>query len=184
MELNNLSLLNEYGEVSHQDERVIRLQELESSENQEKVIDILEESGFYREVEQLHRYLEDRKTSLEDGEYPGIQLDSLKAVSQFLIRHDQLPFSAIKADFDGYADLEWFLSSRRHEGDDDDKFWGEGDGQIVLRFVTANLIEFALLSGPWIEEKERLSLTGTLSHTKMKTILDLFTERMVSYDDV
>ena len=170
-------------ERSRQDEKERRIRELVSSESQEEVLAILGEAGLSEEVEQLRRFLADREEESEDGEYPGIRLDSLKAVSRFLISHDDLPFSAIKADFDGYADLEWFLSSWREEGDDDDMFWGEGDGQVVLRFVTPNLIEFAMLSGPWIGEAERLSLSGTMSHRKMRTIIDLFIGRMVPYGE-
>ena len=153
------------------------------SENQDEVLEVLIESGLEREVEELQKYLEVRDSETEDGECPGIRLDSLKAVSRFLISHEDLPYSAIKADFDGYADLEWFLPSWLQEGEEDDMFWGEGDGQVVLRFVTSNLVEFAMLSGPWTEDAERLSLSGTMSHSKMRAILSLFLARMVSYDE-
>lgn len=170
-------------EGSRQDEKEGRTRKLFLAESQEDVLAILGEAGLSEEVEQLRRYLADREEESEEGEYPGIRLESLKAVSHFLMSNDDLPFSAIKADFDGFADLEWFLSSRREEGVNDDKFWGEGDGQFVLRFVTPNLIEFAMLSGPWIGEAERLSLSGTMSHSKMRAILDLFIRRMVPYGE-
>ena len=164
-----------------QKEREKNLRKLEKSKNQDEVLAILEAAGYSRQVDQLRQYLVDREEGLEEDEHPGVRFDSLRAVSRFLISQQDLPFSAIKADYDGYADLEWFLSSRREEGDDDDIFWGKGDGQIVLRFVTPDMIEFAMLSGPWVEGAERLSLEGTLSHGKMRIILDMFLKRMVSY---
>ena len=166
-----------------QRERAKNLRRISRSESQEDVLVILESAGFSREVEELRQYLTDRKSELEEGDYPGIRLDSLKAVSQFLISNLDLPFSAIKADSDGYADLEWYLSSRRIENDIDNMCWVDGGGQIVLRFVTPNLIEFALLSGPWLDDAERLSLSGTMSHSKMRVILDMFSERMISYHE-
>lgn len=156
------------------------LEKIVFAEDQEKLLDILTERGFSTVVEGFRQYLVRREKSLEDGESPGVNLDSLRAVARFLVSYN-LPYSAIKADFEGNADLEWFLSSKRNEDHPDDAFWGEGDGQMILRFVSCKAIEFAVLSGPWVDEKERLSLTGTLSHSKMKSIIDMFKGRMVSY---
>ena len=164
-----------------QRERAKNLRRLSRSESQEDVLVILESAGLSREVEKLRQYLTDRKSELEEGDYPGIRLESLKSVSRFLISNRDLPYSVIKVDHDGYADLEWYLSSRRIENDIDDMCWVDGGGQIVLRFVTPNLIEFAMLSGPWLDDAERLSLSGTMSHRKMRVILDMFSERMISY---
>lgn len=156
------------------------LEKIVSAEDQEEVLNLLTERGLSTVVEGFRQYLVRREKSLEEGESPGVNLDSLKAVVQFLVSYD-LPHSAIKADFEGNADLEWFLSSRRKENHPDDEFWGEGDGQMILRFVSSKAIEFAVLSGPWVGEKERLSLTGTLSHSKMKAVIDMFIGRVVSY---
>ena len=156
------------------------LEKIVSAEDQEEVLNLLTERGLSTVVEGFRQYLVRREKSLEEGESPGVNLDSLKAVAQFLVSYD-LPHSAIKADFEGNADLEWFLSSRRKENHPDDEFWGEGDGQMILRFVSSKAIEFAVLSGPWVGEKERLSLTGTLSHSKMKAVIDMFIGRVVSY---
>lgn len=166
-----------------QKEREKNLRKLSQSETQEDILMTLESAGFSKEVEQLRQYLEDRATRLEEGEHPGIRLESLRAVSRFLISHYDLPFSAIRSDFDGYADMEWYLSSEHEDGDEDDLFWVDGGGQIVLKFVTPNLIEFAMLSGPWLDCAERLSLTGTMSHSKMKVIIEMFIGRMVAYGE-
>lgn len=151
------------------------------STSQEEVLLALRESGAFGLAEYLQGYLERRKADLEEGEYPGIRLDSLKAAVRFLLLYDDLPYSAIRADFDGYAYHGWFLSSRHSERHEDDVFWVDGDGQITLRFVTLNLIEFAMISGPWLDGAERLSLSGTMSHSKMKIIIGMFFRRMVSY---
>ncbi len=170
-------------EFIHRDpkkEKGLRL--VRNSRDEEELLNALVEVGFSDQVEQFHKYLERRKENLDEGEHPGFIFETLKAAARFLVENDDLPFSAIKSDFEGNADLEWFLSSRRTEDHEDDMFWGEGDGQIVLRFVSPTLIEFAMLSGPWDDERERLSLSGTMSHSKMKTIVELFTKKLVGYD--
>lgn len=164
-----------------QKEKAKNLRNLSRAESQDEVLSALEFAGLRREARQLRQYLIGREDEFEDGEFPGIRFESLKAVCRFLISNRDLPHSAIKADSDGYADLEWYLSSRRIENDIDNMCWINGGGQIVLRFVTPNLIEFAMLSGPWLDDAERLSLSGTMSHSKMRVILDMFSERMISY---
>ena len=166
-----------------QKEREENLRKLEKSESQDDVLTVLEVAGFSRQVEQLRQHLVNKDAMLEDGEYPGIRFESLQAVSRFLISHCDLPFSAIRSDYDGNADLEWYLSPEREEGDEDDLFWVDGGGQIVLKFVTLNLVEFAMLSGPWLDGAERLSLSGTMSHSKMKIIIEMFIGRMVAYGE-
>lgn len=164
-------------------EREENLRKLEESASQDDVLTVLKVAGFSRQVEQLRQHLVNRDAMLEDGEYPGIRFESLQAVSRFLISHSDLPFSAIRSDYDGNADLEWYLSPERAEDDEDDLFWVDGGGQIVLKFVTLNLIEFAMLSGPWLDGAERLSLSGTMSHSKMKIIIEMFIGRMVAYGE-
>lgn len=170
-------------ESSEQKEREKNLRKLEKAETQDEVLAVLKGAGFSKQEKKLRQDLADRKEGLEDGEHPGIRFESLHAVARFMVSNHELSFSSLKVDFSGSADLSWYLSPRQQEHDGDDKFWVDGGGQITLRFVTPNLIEFAMLSGPWTNGAERLSLTGTMSHKKMRIILDMFSKRMISYNE-
>ena len=170
-------------EDPEQEEMERNLRRLAQSDTQEDVLAALDSAGYSKQVEQLRQHLVERDTILEDGEHPGIRFESLRAVARFMVSNRDLSFSSIKVDFSGSADLSWYLSPRRQEHDGDDMFWIDGGGQITLRFVTANLIEFAMLSGPWTNGAERLSLTGTMSHKKMRVILDMFSNRVISYNE-
>lgn len=174
-------LMSDY---SDQAEKEKSLRKLEKAKDQDEVMKVLKDAGFSKQVEKLRQHLIDRKEELEDGEHADIRFESLRAVSRFLISYRDLPFSVIKVDSDGFADLEWFLSARHIENDIDNICWIDGGGgQIVLRFVTPNLIEFAMLSGPWLDDAERLSLSGTMSHSKMRVVLNMFSERIISYHE-
>ena len=151
------------------------------SENEDELLNTLKSGGFSKEAETYRQHLERRKEEFEHCEFTNVKFESLKAVARFLVSHD-LPFSEINADHEGNADLEWLLSSEQEEDDQDEDFWGDGDGHMILRFVSSKSIRFAILSGPWGESKERLSISGNLSHSKMKAVMDLFKERMVSFD--
>lgn len=169
---------SEKSSATKEKERVLK--KISSAKDQEEVLSILTERGLSTVVQGFRQYLTRQEKRLEEGEWSGPSLDSLKALAQFLVSYD-LPHSEIKTDFDGNADLEWFLSSKLKEEHPDDEFWGDGDGQMILRFTSSKSIEFAILSGPWGGDKERLSLSGCLSHSKMKTVIDMFSGRMVSY---
>ena len=170
-------------ESPEQEEMERNLRRLAQSDSHDDVLAALDSAGYSKQVEQLRHHLVERDAILEDGEQPGIRFESLQAVARFMVSNRDLPFSSIKVDFSGSADLSWYLSPRRQEHDGDDMFWIDGGGQITLRFVTPNLIEFAMLSGPWTNGAERLSLTGTMSHMKMRAILDMFSNRMISYNE-
>ena len=155
-----------------------------NSNDENELMGALCKEGFSDQVEEYRKHLENMRSNSDEEEHSVVRFDTLKAAARFLIENEDLPFSAIESDFDGHAELNWFLSSRRREDHEDDAFWGEGDGNMVLRFLSPTMIEFAMISGPWGESTERLSLSGTLSHSKMKTVIEMFKVRMVGYEKI
>ena len=154
------------------------LNEVFQADSQERVLEMLSKDGFEREVSGFQQALADVE---EDDGYGDISLDSLKAAARFLISYE-VPYSPMEFDNNGDILLEWMLSADKRENHEDDMFWGEGDSHFILRFISANLIEFALSSGVWDGNRERMILSGRLSHSKMDSILDMFRERIISFD--
>ena len=156
------------------------LGQIQHAKNEEKVLHIMGRAGFSRQAESFRQDLMDCLENEEEGEHPGVNLDSLKASARFLVNCSP-PYSDLDMDADGNVGMEWLLSPSQAERDPDAEFWGDGQGYMAIRFVSSKAIEFAMLSGPWHEEKERLNVSGRFSHRKMNKIVEMFAERMVEY---
>ena len=167
-----------FGLVKNREQIESALNDIFQSSNHEQVLDTLFQVGFEREVSEFHKELGEIE---EDDESSKVCLDSLKAAARFLITYD-VPYSPMEFDNNGDILLEWMLSADKEEFHEDDMFWGEGDSHFILRFISANLIEFALSSGAWDGSRERMILSGRLSHSKMDSILDMFRERIITFD--
>ena len=170
--ISNLSLIKE------KEQTEITLNNIFQADSQDQVLGILSEGGFEREVSEFQQLLAGFGEGDEFGE---ICFESLKAAARFLVTYD-VPYSPMDFDHNGDIVLEWVLSADKEENHEDDIFWGEGDSHFILRFISANLIEFALSSGTWDGDRERMNLSGRLSHSKMDSILDMFRERIISFD--
>ena len=151
-----------------------------AAETHDKVLEILSQNNVGRYVEEYRSYLEWRQEELEEGESPGIILQSLQSWAWFLVSYavpKKLPFARVKADFDGCIELIWRLSTEPIVDDPDNEYWGNGRGIVVLRFYPSFLNSLSILSGPYASEKLRLSIDGCLSHEKTRQIMDVFAER-------
>ena len=161
-------------------------QELFEANTYEDVLEILHKNNLDNCVHDYLSYLELRQEDLEDGESPGVILQSLQSWAWFLIDCAEpmgLPYAEFNADFDGCVELEWRLSGESRWEDPDAKYWGNGKGIAVLRFYPSLLNAFSILSGPYASEKRRITFEGCLSHTKTKEILSLFSERFLDAED-
>lgn len=164
--------------VEDEEETEEFLNEIFQADSQDRILDILSKDGFEKEVSGFQKALADVEV---DDEFGEVSLESLKAAARFLKTYD-VPYSPMEFDDNGDILLEWMLSADIKENHEDDMFWGEGDSHFILRFISANLIEFALSSGAWDGNRERMILSGRLSHNKMCSILDMFRERIISFD--
>lgn len=156
-----------------------------SAVTQDEILDILSDNDFKEHVNEFRQYLIERREQLEEGENPDVLLESLKAAAMFLLTYPGIGYSGIRVDYEGNVDIEWCLSSENFgEDSDDSAFWGDGDGAMAIKFISADAIEFALLSGPYgpKQRTERLNISGVLSHKKMNSVIEMFSNRMVAYD--
>ena len=98
-----------------------------ATETHDEVLDILAQNRLSRYVDDYHSYLKWRREGLEEGESPGIILQSLQSWIWFLISYAEparLPYAMIDADHDGCIELEWRLSAESDGSDPDDAYWG------------------------------------------------------------
>ena len=157
-----------------------------ATDTHDEVLDILARNGLSRYVEDYNAYLRWRREGLEEGESPGIILQSLQSWAWFLISYAEptsLPYTMIDADHDGCIELEWRLSPDADENDPDDAYWGNGHGIAVLRFYPSYLNSLSVLSGPYASGKRRLAFEGCLSHVKTQKAIDMFAERFMDDEE-
>ena len=157
-----------------------------ATETHEKVLEVLFQNNFGRYVKDYYAYLNWRQEDLDEGESPGIILQSLQSWAWFLISYaapKKLPFAKVKADFDGCIELVWRLSTEPIQDDPDNEHWGNGRGIAVLKFFPSYLNSLSILSGPYATRKLRLAFDGCLSHVKTQQAIDMFAERFLNAGD-
>ena len=158
-------------------------EELFSTETHEEVLTILVQRNLSSYVEDYKSYLDRRQEELEEGESPGIILQSLQSWAWFAVSYAEpknLPCAKFRADFDGCIELIWRLYTDPISNDADNEYWGNGRGIAVLRFYPSYLNSLSILSGPYASEKLRLSLESCLSHEKTQQTIDIFSERFLN----
>lgn len=157
-----------------------------ASETHGEVLEILRQNNLGRHVKDYSAYLNWRKEDLDEGESPGIILQSLQSWAWFLVSYaspKKIPVAKLKADFDGCIELVWRLSSEPIQDDPDNEYWGNGRGIAVLKFFPSYLNSFSILSGPYASGKLRLAFEGSLSHVKTQRAIDMFAERLLNAGD-
>ena len=157
--------------------------EIFASHSHVDVLNVLSRNDLVQYVEDYHRYIEHRQEILEDGESPGIILQSLQSWAWFLIdfvKPSKIPYAKIDADFDGCIELTWRLSSEKLPHDPDNEYYGNGRGLVHLTFFPSYLNYLSVFSGAYEANKQRIGFDGWFSHTKTKQVLHTFSERLQS----
>ena len=152
----------------------------------EEVLGFLSHHSLQRHVDDYLSYIEWRREDLEEGESPGIILQSLQSWAWFTFdyaRPKGLPYTKLKADFDGNARLTWRLSDKVLHTGADSEYWGNGYGIAVLKFYPSNLNYFSMMSGPFASERRRLTLEGYLSYERTCQVIDMYAERFLNDEE-
>ena len=181
-----LELLRQEVEILRQEtsspERSALRQEVFNTTTHDEVLDILSRNGLKECAQDYDDYLTWRKEDLEEDESPGIILQSLQSWAWFLLDYvepSNLPYAKLSADFVGCVELTWTLSPESICESLENKYYGNGEGILLLSFYPSYLNYLSILTGPYGSEKRRIALSGYIPHTKTKQIMDLFRERIV-----
>lgn len=161
-------------------------EELFAARTHGEVLSFLKLHDLERPVGDYSNYIKWRQEELEEGESPGIILQSLQSWAWFLVDYAKpkgLPYTKLKADFDGCARLAWRLSDRWLHSGADSKYWGNGHGIATLKFYPSNLNYFSMLSGPFASERRRLTLEGYLSHERTCQVINMYAERFLHEEE-
>ena len=153
------------------------------AKSHERVLRILAESDLELHAEDYYAHLQSRQEHLEEGESPGVILQSLQSWVWFLIdfaQPRQLPYAKFDADFDGCVELSWRLSGESIQNDPDNEYYGNGRGLVHITFFPSHLNYLSVFSGAYVENRHRIGFDGWFSHTKTKQVLDTFMERFQS----
>lgn len=158
-------------------------QEVFASQTHEDVLDVLSKNKLEEFVQDFADYLVRRQYDLDEGESPGVFVQSLQSWAWFLLDYPELgnlPKAETSADIDGCLEMEWELSCDEIQDDPENEFYGNGRGLAVLTFYPASLNHLSILSGAYTNGKQRITLDCFLSHDKTIQIIDLFAERLVN----
>ncbi len=181
-----LELLRQEIEILRQEtsspERCALRKEVFDTTTHDEVLDILSRNGLKECAQDYDDYLTWRKEDLEEDESPEIILQSLQSWAWFLLDYvepSNLPYAKLSADFVGCVELTWTLSPKSIPDSLENKYYGNGEGILLLSFYPSYLNYLSILTGPYGSEKRRIALSGYIPHTKTKEIMDLFRRRIV-----
>ena len=162
-------------------ERLRLWDQIRDTSTSEEVLDILRQRNLDLYVEDYYSYL-DVKSRNTGGEH-GFMLQSLQTWARFVIdfiEKERFPYAEIRANREGCAQLEWRLSEAHDESDWDNEYFGNGRGIVDLTLFPSGLISLSILTGPYGNGGNRISLSGRLSYLKTTGILKLFRSRLQS----
>ena len=128
----------------------------------EGIIAVLRLFGLEKVTDRLD-YL--RGLTDDDPDEPPMDVESLRAMSLFLISERQLPEPEIGITPDGLIQTEWRTPP---------------NGILAVEFLPSGLVRFAAISSPAQQGVDRLSLNGTLPKDEALAALRPFTALLPS----
>ena len=154
---------------------------IKDAQTVEDVLGILRQESFTKEADQFEQHLALHLEEVEEGDAEEVNLQSMILFARFLVSHNvSSPF--IYVNYNGYVGMEWALSDHVKANNSASRFWGEGEGLLVMEFLPTELIEFAMLSGPTVEGKNRLKLNGCVLLEDIEDAVRLITSEIFNDD--
>ena len=126
----------------------------------EQIIDTLDQAAMHAVADRL-AYL--RNLAAHDPEEPTLQLDSLRALADCLMRHRELPDPRIATTPNGLLMVDWRVPP---------------DANVAIGFTSTTLTRFAAVSDPAEPGVERPRVDGTLPLEDALAALRSFTSRI------
>ena len=123
----------------------------------------------------------------EDPDEPDLVIESLRSFADFFMQEDRLPVPEIGAGPEGFLEAEWRIPAKREVmttshvvrwASPDDRYWGQGDGILAMKFLPSGSIQYAAVSGPAGQGKERLRSSDILSKDSIMPTIQAFTSRL------
>ena len=123
----------------------------------------------------------------DDPDEPDLVLESLRSFADFFMHEDRLPVPEVGAGPEGFLEAEWRIPAEREAPAiapsvrwvrPDDRYWGQGDGILAMKFLPSGSIQYAAVSGPVGRAKERLRSSGVYSKNSIMSAIQEFTSRL------
>ena len=155
------------------------------AESEEEIVAAMRWYGLNFIADRLNRL---RTLIAEDPDEPNLVLESLRSFADFFMQQDLLPVPEIGAGPEGYLEAEWRIPANgelmaaftvARWAIPEDRYWGDGDGILAMKFLPSGLIQFAAVSGPAGRGKERLRASGVLPKDDIMTAIQTFASRLV-----
>lgn len=123
----------------------------------------------------------------EDPDEPDLVLESLRSFADFFMHEDRLPLPEVGVGPEGFLEAEWRIPAERGASviasyarwvRPDERYWGQGDGILAMKFLPSGSIQYAAVSGPVGRGKERLRSSGVYSKDSIMPAIQAFTSRL------
>ena len=123
----------------------------------------------------------------DDPDAPDLVIESLRSFADFFMQEKRLTVPEVGAGPEGFLEVEWRI---RAEGEasviasyarwvrSDERYWGQGDGILAMKFLPSGSIQYAAVSGPVGRGKERLRSSGVYFKNSIMPAIQAFTSRL------
>lgn len=154
------------------------------AEGENAIVTVMRLCGLTAIADRLSRF---RALVAEDPEEPDLDIESLRSFADFFIQESRLPDPVIGAGPEGFLEAEWRIpsnvelmaaSTSANWVFPEERYWGDGDGILAMKFLPNELIQYAAVSGPAGRGKERLRTSGILPKNDIMTAIQTFTSRL------
>ena len=157
---------------------------LRLAESEEAIVTVMRLYGLTAIADRLNRL---RTLIADDPDEPDLVLESLRSFADFFMHEDRLPVPEVGAGPEGFLEAEWRIPAEREAPAiapsvrwvrPDDRYWGQGDGILAMKFLPFGSIQYAAVSGPVGRGKERLRSSGVYSKNSIMPAIQAFTSRL------
>ena len=154
------------------------------AESEEEIVAAMRWYGLVAIADRLNRL---KALIAEDPDEPDLVPESLRSFADFFMHEDRLPVPEVGVGPEGFLEAEWRIPAKREAPviapfvrwvRPDERYWGQGDGILAMKFLPSGSIQYAAVSGPVGRGKERLRSSGVYSKNSIMPAIQAFTSRL------